>query len=263
MLEQVEGNMAKHDLSFDPPLMNAAGSLGFSPDRYSPIDWSKLGAFITNPISLTPRTPAHGKRFVAYPGGFLLHTGYPNPGFSRVLRHYAEQWSRSSIPVIVHLLGQNAETLAEMARRLENVEGVRGVEVGVSSEASVETVVALTRAASGELPVIMRLPMERASEVAPAAIQAGAMAISLAPPRGTVPVSDDEMVHGRLFGPAVLPLAIRTVTVLVQLGIPTLGAGGIYTQKHIKAMLSVGAMAVQLDSWLWREAGNKISLIRS
>ncbi len=55
--------MAKHDLAFDPPIMNAAGSLGFFPDFHSSIDWSSLGAFVTNPVSLTPRTPAHGRRF--------------------------------------------------------------------------------------------------------------------------------------------------------------------------------------------------------
>jgi dihydroorotate dehydrogenase len=252
-----ENKMAKHDLSYNPPVMNAAGSLGFSPDRYSPIDWSTMGAFVTNPISLGSRTPAHGKRFATYPGGFLLHTGYPNPGLRRVLRRYAGQWSRSPVPVIVHLLGQNAETLAEMTRHLENMDGVTGVEVGVSSEASIDSVIALTQAANGELPVIVRLPMERAAEMASAAVQAGAIAISLAPPRGTIPLSDGEMVHGRLYGPAILPISMRIVRELVQLGIPTIGAGGIYTQEHIKVMLSAGAMAVQLDGALWRGTGYK------
>ena len=86
--------MAKQDLKFDPPVMNAAGSLGFSPERYTPIDWSKLGAFVTNPISLLPRTPAQGGRFTSYTGGFLLHTGYPNPGFRQVVRRYARKWSQ-------------------------------------------------------------------------------------------------------------------------------------------------------------------------
>src|SRR4030043_761294 len=101
--------MSKHDLAIDPPLMNAAGSLGFSPDLYSPMDWSRMGAFVTNPISLMPRTPARGKRFIAYPGGFLLHTGFPNPGLSHVLRRYAAQWSRSTIQGMVHPLAPSPE----------------------------------------------------------------------------------------------------------------------------------------------------------
>src|SRR4030043_1454459 len=101
--------MSKHDLAIDPPLMNAAGSLGFSPDLYSPMDWSRMGAFVTNPISLMPRTPARGKRFIAYPGGFLLHTGFPNPGLSPVMGRYATQWCPGAIRVDVRLQAQRPE----------------------------------------------------------------------------------------------------------------------------------------------------------
>jgi dihydroorotate dehydrogenase (NAD+) catalytic subunit len=247
--------MAKHDLAFDPPIMNAAGSLGFFPDVHGPIDWGKLGAFVTNPISLTPRTPAHGKRYAAYPGGFLLHTGYPNPGLSQVLRRHAGHWSRSSMPVIVHLLARSAEEVAKMARRLETVEGVSGLEVGIVSDASVEMVIACTQAACGELPVIMRLPMERCIELASAAIQAGAVAVSLAAPRGIIPIQDGALVQGRLYGPAIQPIALRMVHELALMGIPTIGAGGVYTQEHKEAMLAAGALAVQLDGLLWRGAG--------
>src|SRR5512137_2198012 len=123
--------MAKHDLAIVPPLMNAAGSLGFSPDLHSPVDWSKLGAFVTNPVSLLPRTPARGSRYVSYPGGFLLHTGFPNPGLAQVLRRYARHWGGSPIPVIVHLLAQNVDEVTQMARRLEPAEGLAGLEVGL------------------------------------------------------------------------------------------------------------------------------------
>ena len=175
--------MAKYDLAIDPPLMNAAGSLGFAPNLHGQVDLTRLGAFVTNPVSLAVRTPAHGRRFVTYPGGFLVHTGYPNPGLSQVLRRHAGQWSHSPLPVIVHLLAQGAEDASSMVRRLETVEGVIGLEVGLPKETSAEMVVALTRAASGELPVIVRLPLERATELAPTALAAGATAVSLGAPR--------------------------------------------------------------------------------
>jgi dihydroorotate dehydrogenase (NAD+) catalytic subunit len=243
--------MSKHDLTINPPLMNAAGSLGFSPDSYNSVDWSKLGAFVTNPVSLAPRTLAHGKRFIEFPGGFLLHTGYPNPGITQVIRHDARHWYRSSIPVIVHLLAGYPEELAEMTHRLEQVEGVSGLEVGVDSDASFDMVTALTQGAYGEYPVIIRLPMERAIELAPAAIKAEAAAISLAPPRGIYPSGDGELVQGRLYGPAILPIALRIVHELNKLSIPTIGAGGVYTQASVNALIAAGALAVQLDSALW------------
>jgi dihydroorotate dehydrogenase (NAD+) catalytic subunit len=247
--------MAKHDLSIAPPLMNAAGALGFSPDLHASLDWSKLGAFVTHPVSLEPRTPAGGRRFIAFAGGFVLHTGYPNPGMSQVLRRYARQWRRAPVPVIVHLLGRNPGKVERMERQLESVEGVVGLEVGVSSEASANEVTALVQAAAGELAVIVRLPLERAAELAQAALGAGASAISLAPARGTYPAGQGELVQGRLYGPALLPMALRVVRELRRLGIPTIGAGGVYTRQHIDAMLSAGALAVQLDSSLWRGGG--------
>lgn len=247
--------MSKFDLRIDPPLMNAAGSLGFSPDLHISLDWSKMGAFVTNPISLTPRTPAHGRRFTTYPGGFVLHTGYPNLGMKQTLRRYARHWSRSPVPVIVHLLGRSTEELMKMARQLENVDGVSGLEVSLVSDASAEMVAACTQAASGELPVIAQLPMERCIDLAAVAMQAGAVAVSLAPPRGLFPIQNAEPMQGRLYGPAILPMALRAVQELTRMGIPIIGAGGIYTREHLDAMLSAGAIAVQLDSCLWCGAG--------
>jgi dihydroorotate dehydrogenase (NAD+) catalytic subunit len=250
--------MAKHDLSFVPPVMNAAGSLGFTPDLHRSLDWSQFGAFITNPISLLPRTPAHGTRFTNYPGGFLLHTGYPNPGLKHMLRQHARHWQRAPVPVIVHLLGGSPEELLARTRRLENVEGVSGLEVGFPYEADSAMVSACLQAASGELPVIAQLPPERSLELAPLAIQAGTAMVSLSAPRGLLPTPGGELVQGRLFGPAVFPTALKVVSCLAQLGIPTIGRGGIYAQEHVQAMQKAGAVAVQLDSLLWREAGYRI-----
>ncbi len=252
--------MTNLDLVIAPPVMNTAGSLGFSPDMHSPVDWSRLGAFITNPVSLTPRTPAHGKRFTEFPGGFLLHTGYPNPGLNRAVKQYAKHWRSSPIPVFVHLLARSPDEVVSMTHRLEMVEGVMGLEVGVDSDASVHLVTTLTQAACGELPVIMRLPMEHCIDLAKAAINAGAAAISLAPPRGMYPSDDGELVKGRLYGPAILPVVLRLVHELAQAGIPVIGAGGVYSQQHADAMLAAGAFAVQLDSVFWRSAGYRVSI---
>jgi len=250
--------MLKHDLTITPLFMNAAGCLGFSPDLHSGVEWTRLGAFVTNPVSLEPRSPAHGQRFHAYPGGFLLHTGYPNPGLTQALRRHVNHWRRSPIPVIVHLLGRNPVEVEKMVRRLEGVEGIMGVEVGVTSQAGLVQVVSFTQAALGELAVIMRLPLERAAELGQAAVQAGASAVSLAPPRGAYPAVNGEIIQGRMYGPSVLPLALKAVQELTRLGVPTIGGGGVYSHQDMDAMIAEGALAVQLDSVLWRYAGIKL-----
>ena len=244
--------MFKSSLSFSLPLMNAAGSLGFASEPRLHGELALLGAFLTNPVSLTPRTPAHGTRFLPFPGGFLLHTGYPNPGLEAVLRRCVPRWERAPIPVIVHLLGQGVDDLASMAMRLEGVPGVMGIELGFPKDATHNLVRAFVEAACGELPVIARLPVDQVVELAPAAIDAGVEVISLGAPRGALPLPGGRLLEGRLYGPALFPQALAAVRSLAQTGTAVIGAGGVYTQAQVQAMLSAGALAVQLDSVLWR-----------
>jgi dihydroorotate dehydrogenase (NAD+) catalytic subunit len=247
----------KLDLAFDPPWMNAAGSLGFAPDRHGPVELSRLGAFVTHPISLEKRTPAHGVRYLAFPGGFLLHTGYPNPGLRTAIRRYGDQWGRSPIPVIVHLLCQRVDELAQAVQRLEGVSGVTGIELGLPPEIDAGQAAALAQAAMGELPVIVRLPLERAVELGGAITKNnanidGLAAFSLGPPRGVLPTPEGSLARGRLYGPAVFPLALAAVKTLTRFRVPVIGAGGVYREEQAEAMLRAGAVAVQLDAVLWR-----------
>lgn len=241
----------KYDLSLASPLINSAGSLGFTPDSRSMLDFSPLGAFITNPISMRPRPPASGKRLLTFPGGYLLHTGFPNPGFSKVIRTYACRWGRSPLPVWVHLLAEDPDAIVSMVKRLEMVDGVGGIELGIPPTNDKYLVCTLVESAIGELPVVVRLPLEHATLLAPALKELPIAAISLAPPYGTLPDPDGTLVNGRLFGPAVFPLALKVLQEVLLSGVPVIAAGGISTANHVKTMLSAGAFAVQLDAILW------------
>jgi dihydroorotate dehydrogenase (NAD+) catalytic subunit len=243
----------KFDLALPAPLMNAAGTLGFAPDPHGPVDLSSFGAFVTNPISLTARTPANGQRVASYAGGFLMHTGYPNPGFYAVLRENIRRWAHAEIGVIVHLLVRGPQDTAEMAGRLEGLEGVMGIELGLDSDVDATTVRAIVSAAAEmELPCIARLPLERAVELACEALEAGAAAISLAPPRGLLPGNEGSFVRGRLYGPALFPQALALTQTLTAQEVPVIGGGGVYSNEDIQAMLGVGAIGVQVDAALWR-----------
>jgi dihydroorotate dehydrogenase (NAD+) catalytic subunit len=244
--------MPKFDLHFDSPLINAAGTLGYAPDAHGAVDWTRLGAFVTNPISRLPRTPATGTRFLAYPGGFLLHTGHPNPGLSQAIRQYAPAWERSPLPVIVHLLAQNPEELAAMIERLEMVTGVRGVEVGLPADATPGFAHQMARAAFGELPAILRIPLGCSAELARAAADAGISTVSLGQPRGTLIDEDDKLVSGRLYGPAIFPQALQAVQAVSTMGLAVIGGGGVYDPFQVETMLKAGASAVQMGASLWK-----------
>lgn len=242
----------KYDLTIDPPVMNAAGCLGFAPDLHGPVDLDRLGAFVTNPVSLAPRRAAAGARHLPFPGGLLLHTGYPNPGLRTVLRRYAARWRRAAQPVLVHLLAEDERQVAAMVARLEEVGAVTGVELGAPPWVDADLARALVEAAVGELPVILRLPLDRAVEIARHMPESGVAAISLAPPRGALPGPDRNLISGRLYGPAVFPRVLAVLQAALPLGVPVIAAGGIYQPDQIDIMLKAGAHAVQLDTWLWR-----------
>ena len=246
----------KYDLLFDPPLMNAAGTLGFAPDSYGPVDLKRLGVFITNPISLGPRTPAQAQRYHTYPGGFLLHTGFPNPGLKAVTRKYAANWERSPLPVVVHLLCQGLEDGVQMIRRLEGMSGVSGFELGLPSQIDVPSACALVEAVLGELPLIVRLPLDQAGYLAPqiaAAVHAaGEVVFSLGPPRGALPQGDGKIIHGRLYGPGLFPQTFEVLRGLVQAGLRVIAGCGVYRAQQADTLLAAGAVGVQLDTVLWR-----------
>src|SRR5512141_35649 len=109
----------KRDIYFSKPLMNAAGSLGFVPDTRTGISLDSFGAFVTNPFSLRSRLPAAKPDMLEYPGGFLLHTGLPNPGFNAGIKKYASRWEKSELPIIVHLMADRPEESQRMVQMLE------------------------------------------------------------------------------------------------------------------------------------------------
>jgi len=242
----------KRDLYFSKPLMNAAGSLGFAPDTRAGISLDSFGAFVTNPFSLRPRLPTSQPAVIEYPGGFLLHTGLPNPGLRSGIKKYAAKWNKSSLPIIVHLMADRPEETKQMVRMLEEVENVMAVELGFAPLLANDIILLTLEMCLGELPLIFSLPVEQVLTLGPRLMQEGAQAISISAPRGAT--MTDHLVTGRLLGPSLFPQTLDTVNNAVKLGIPIIGSSGVWSKENADAMLSVGALAVQVDAALWNPA---------
>ena len=236
--------------------MNAAGSLGFAPDGRAGIALDIFGAFVTNPFSLRPRRPAAGPAVIEHPGGFLLHSGLPNPGLSAGLKQYSARWSRADLPVIVHLMADRPEQTQRMVRMLESHENVMAAELGFAPLLADDIIQLTLEMCLGELPLIFSLPVEQVLSLGPRLIQDGAQAISIAAPRGALPSSPNSspLVTGRFYGPSLFPKTLETVYSAAKLELPIIGAGGVWTKENADAMLSAGALAVQVDAALWNPA---------
>lgn len=242
--------MPKADLIFREPLMNVAGILGFAPDLRADLPWKQLGAFITNPISLRPRLASENPTLVEYPGGFLIHTGLPNPGLAATLHSCRRRWQDCPLPIIVHVMADRPEETREIVRRLESVENVMAIELGFAPLLADDILLLAIEMSRGELPLIACLPPEQVLRLGPRALKEGADAISLAPPRGTL-ARHAGVVSGRLFGPSLFPLALDIVHSAAKAGLPIIGAGGVFSLQDADAMRAAGAIAVQYDAFLW------------
>ena len=262
----------KRDLYFNKPLMNAAGSLGFAPDFRSLGDFGSLnafGAFVTYPFSLRPRLPAAKPEVIEYPGGFLLHTGLPNPGLNAGLKKYSAKWSRAELPIIVHLMADRPEETQHMVRMLETQENVMAVELGFAPLLANDILLLTLEMCAGELPLIFSLPVEQVLSLGPRLMQEGAQAISISAPRGALPLTPrpstltgtrpsgrGELITGRLYGPSLFPKSLETVYSAAKLGLLIIGAGGVWNKENANAMLAAGALAVQVDAALWNPASS-------
>ena len=241
----------KRDIYFSKPILNAAGSLGFAPDPRNGIPLSGFGAFITNPISLRPRLPTAQPALIEFPGGFLLHTGLPNPGLTAVLKKHSARWNRADMPIIANLMADRPEETMHMVHMLEGIENVMAVELGFAPLLADDIILLNLEMCLGELPLIFSLPVEQVLPLGPRLIQAGAEAISISCPRGALMNDGDELVTGRLYGRSLFPHSLEIVHSAARLGIPIIGAGGVWTDKDAADMLSAGAMAVETDASLW------------
>jgi dihydroorotate dehydrogenase (NAD+) catalytic subunit len=249
----------KRDLYFSKPIMNAAGLLGFSPDFRSLGDFGNLnsfGAFVTNPISLRPRLPAAHPALIEFPGGFLLHSGLPNPGLTAVLKKHTARWNRADMPIIVHLMADRPEETKYMVQALEGIENVMAAELGFAPLLSDDIILMNLEICAGEIPLIFSLPAEQVLRLGPRLIEGGAAAISISNPRGALMSDSKKLVTGRLYGRSLFPRSLDLVRSAAMIGIPVIGAGGVWTEQDAKDMLSAGAMAVETDASLWlpREA---------
>jgi dihydroorotate dehydrogenase len=244
--------MFKQDLTFSTPYMNAAGTLGFAPDYRAPIPWDSFGAFMTNPLSFRPRRPTASPTLIEYSGGFLLHTGLPNPSLPAAIKKYARRWADSRLPIIINLMADRPEETSRMVQSLEGLENIAAVELGFAPLLADDIILLTIEMSLGELPLIVSLPMEQMLSLGPRVIQEGAVAVSLAVPRGMLTTDDEQLTAGRLSGPALFPQALLTVRDAVGANLPIIGAGGVGSKENADAMLSVGALAVQVDASLWK-----------
>ncbi|HUN23445.1 MAG TPA: hypothetical protein PK299_09985 [Anaerolineales bacterium] len=249
----------KTGLALHSPIIGASGCWGFADEYAAWVDLSRMGAVVSNAITWHARLPAGAAGAWAVPGGIVLHTGLPNPGLKGALKAFATRWKRMPCPMIVHLACEDPNPTARMVERLESVENVLAVEVGLPPASSAETIREnLLAARSGMLPVLVQVPSEQVWEYAEIASQVRVQGLVVAgAPRASIfdPHSGTAgaIRNGRLYSAALFPQLLHTLRELAnQTPLSLIACGGIHTREQVRTALAAGAKAVQIDSAVWR-----------
>ncbi|MDE2636745.1 MAG: hypothetical protein OXI30_10300 [Chloroflexota bacterium] len=249
----------KQSLIVSTPVMPAAGTVGFG-DRYKALlDFEKLGALVTNPVTVEPWRPASGTRIVPLDAGVLVHTGLPNPGLAKVISQNRRIWAGLPIPVVLHLVGSSAANMRRAVELIDEVEEIAAVELGLGDDIAEADAVKLVREASRmEKPLLVRLPFYECRAIALPVAEAGADALVMtAPPRGTArDRHTGRLVSGRVYGPLIKPVILRLVGRLrreAPADLPIIASGGIHSPQDARDYVDAGAVAVQVDTATWAQ----------
>lgn len=256
-------------LNLTNPVMTASGTFGYGTEYERIFDIQKLGAIVCKGTTLKPREGNPQPRLAETAGGVINSIGLQNIGVEALIKEKTPVWATWQVPVIVNIAGESVNEYAELARRLDKVPGVCGIEVNISCPNvaaggaafgvdcdSAAAVTAAVRAAAS-LPVIVKLTPDAGdiSGVATAVAKAGADAVSLINSVRAMAIDITERrpiignITGGLSGPAIKPIALAMVyAVAGAVDVPVIGCGGITTANDALEFIMAGASAVQVGS---------------
>ena len=251
------------------PVMTASGTFGYGREFSNLVNLHHLGGIVVKGISLLPRPGNPPPRIVETACGMLNAIGLENVGVERFITEKMSYLKGLDTPIIVNILGDSVEEYGEIARRLDGVEGISGLEVNISCPnvkkggvafgtvpEMAATVTGAVRQAT-KLPVIIKLSPNVTDIVlmARAVEEAGADGVSLINTLIGMAIDSKTRkprlanVIGGLSGPAIKPVALRMVwQVASAVSIPVIGIGGITTAGDALEFLLAGATAIQVGT---------------
>jgi dihydroorotate dehydrogenase (NAD+) catalytic subunit len=256
-------------VSFANPVLLASGTCNYGEELEGLTDLSRLGGLVSKTITPRPRGGNPPPRLVETAAGMLNAIGLQNPGLEAFVRDRWPRLRQLGTRVVVNIAGDSASEFAEMAARLEELEGVTALELNIScpnlraggmlfgtEPRAAAEVVAAVRRVTRRLVVAKLTPnVTDVTAIARAVVDAGADAISLINTLVGMAVDLDRRrpalanVTGGLSGPAIKPVALAMVwKVHRAVTVPVIGIGGITTARDALEFMVAGASLVQVGT---------------
>lgn len=256
-------------LSMANPVTVASGTFAAGREYADFVDVSKLGAVTTKGVSLHGWEGNASPRIAETPSGMLNSIGLQNPGVAHLAEHDLPWLRDIGATAIVNVSGHSFDEYVQVIEELEKTGLADAYEVNIScpnvdaggmtigtDPSSVREVVRMCRKATRR-PMIVKLTpnVTDITEIAEAAVDAGADALSLINTLLGMAIDAYRRkpqlarVVGGLSGPAVKPVALRMVwEVHNAVHVPLLGMGGIATGTDAVEFMLAGATAVAVGT---------------
>jgi dihydroorotate dehydrogenase (NAD+) catalytic subunit len=270
------GNEVKPDLSVNigglllkNPVMTASGTFGYGEEFDGLVDLNRLGAIIVKGLSLKPAKGNPPPRIVETSCGMLNAIGLENIGVERFISEKLPFLEKLSTPAVINIYGTCIEEYQELASRVDDVPGIRAIEVniscpnvksggiafGVDEMAAHEVIRAVRKKTTKPLWVKLSPNVADIVRIAKAVEDAGADALCLINTITGMAIDIESRkpklanITGGLSGPAIKPIALRMVwQTAAAVNIPVVGIGGIVTAEDALEFLIVGASAVEVGT---------------
>ena len=257
-------------VSFVAPVMTASGTAGYGPELSAYVDLRRIGAVVVKSLGSAPWAGNPAPRVHSTPAGMINSVGLQGPGVTAWRDTELPDLLATGATVVVSIWGRSVADFAAAAEQLAGIdERVVAVEVNLScpnldggahlfAHDPAATRAVLSEVAAAGLPMWAKLSAntDRVVEVAAAAQDAGADAVTLANTVMGMVIDVDARRPvlgaggGGVSGPAIHPVAVRTVydcyAALPEL--PIVGVGGVVDGRSAVELLLAGASAVQVGT---------------
>ena len=256
-------------LKLKNPVMTASGTFGYGTEYMDFFDISRLGGIVVKGTTLNHREGNPYPRMAETPQGMLNAVGLQNKGIDYFIANIYPEIKDYDTNMLINVSGSTVEEYEEVARKVNELDGIPGIELniscpnvkeggmafGTSCPSAVSVVNAVRKVYNKHLMVKLSPNVTNVTEIAHAVEGEGADSVSLINTLLGIAIDADSRrpllstVTGGLSGPAVKPVALRMVWQVAQVvKIPVVGLGGIMTATDAVEFMLAGASAVQIGT---------------
>ena len=145
-------SVAIGSLALKNPVLVAAGTFGYGIEFAASVALRELGGLITKTLTRLPRDGNPPPRLVETPSGMLNAVGLQNVGLEAFLSEKLPALRSAGTPVIVSLLGESPNELAEMVGQVDRAAGASAIELNLSCPNIKQNAECGVRSAESEVP---------------------------------------------------------------------------------------------------------------